>query len=98
LGAFGGTGRWLNGWLMYAVYCVGASRYVASYTPRTAPWGFKYVRVNHALNLAYTNTSIMNGDGSVVIPDNIYYVDANNIDVDLPSYGTLLGTYKVRVS
>lgn len=96
-GAYNG-GSFLNGWLLYAVYCVGTSRYTTTYTARTSPWAWKYVRVNHALNIAYTNTALMNGDGEVVIPDNIFYVDANNIDVELNSFGTLLGTYKVRVS
>lgn len=92
------SGSYLNGWLLYAVYCVGASRYTATHTARTSPWLYKYFRANHALNIAYTNTMLMNGDGIVVIPDEIAYVDLNNIDIEMTSFGTLLGTYKVRVS
>jgi len=54
--------------------------------------------VNHALSASYLHVSVYDNTGDLIIPTKVSHVDADNITIDLTGYGTLTGTWQLRVS
>jgi len=53
--------------------------------------------VNHNLGHKYAIVQIYDNNDDMVMPDGISLTDANNLDVDLTSYGAITGTWRVIV-
>lgn len=53
--------------------------------------------VTHSLNTTYPFVIIYDSNNLVIEPDEIEYKTANQIEVDLSSFGTLAGTWNIRV-
>ena len=53
--------------------------------------------VTHNLGHKYCQVQIYNNSDKMIMPDDITLVDANSLTVDLTSYGTLTGTWRVVV-
>ena len=53
--------------------------------------------VNHNLNAQYISVTVINNSNQIVIPDQVTMAGANACTVDLTSYGTLTGTWRVVV-
>lgn len=53
--------------------------------------------VTHALNSEMCDVTIYDNANKQIVPDDITSVDANNISVDLSSYGVIAGTWTVIV-
>ena len=49
--------------------------------------------VNHMLGTKYNSVGIYDENDNLVIPDNVTLVDTDSLDVDLTSYGTIVGTW-----
>lgn len=55
--------------------------------------------LNHALGSQYWNVTVIdNNDLAIGNPDSITYTDANNMSVDLSSFGVIAGTWTVILS
>lgn len=54
--------------------------------------------VNHNLDETYVNVQVFDNNNNFIVPDNINLVDANDLTVDLLSYGTITGTYNLIVT
>ena len=54
--------------------------------------------VNHSLNTDVVHVTVYNGSNAQVTPDEITLTDADNISVDLTSFGVIVGTWNVKVS
>lgn len=54
--------------------------------------------VTHNLSFDYPVVVVYNNSNKQVDPDDIEYVDSNSVKVDLSSFGTLSGTWYVRVT
>jgi hypothetical protein len=50
---------------------------------------------NHALSSQYGMVQVFDNNNNMVIPDEITLTDANNLAVDLSSYGSITGTWRV---
>jgi len=53
--------------------------------------------VTHNLGSTYPVVEVYDNNGKVITPDEITYVNTNSITVDLSSFGTISGTWNVRV-
>ncbi len=53
--------------------------------------------INHLFGNQYVQVQIFDNSDNLIIPDDVTLTDANNLDVDLTSYGTLTGTYHAVV-
>jgi hypothetical protein len=53
--------------------------------------------VNHALGQQYCSVTVSDNDDEIISPDEVTFTDANNLSIDLSSYGTLSGTWNVVV-
>jgi len=53
--------------------------------------------VNHNLNSQYVSVTVYNNSGLIIIPDDVDAVTANQITIDLTSYGALTGTYQAVI-
>ena len=54
--------------------------------------------VNHSLNTSVVHVTIYNDSNVQVTPDAITLTDANNVAVDLSSFGVITGTWNAKVS
>jgi hypothetical protein len=55
------------------------------------------VAVNHGLSTLYPMVQVYDDSGDLINPDDITSVDANNITIDLTSYGARGGTYNAII-
>jgi hypothetical protein len=53
--------------------------------------------VNHALNNQYVSVTVIDDNDQIIIPDSVDFTDSNNLDIDLSSYGTLVGTWNAVI-
>jgi hypothetical protein len=53
--------------------------------------------VNHALNSQLVGVTVMRDTLKQVHPDDVTFVDANNLELDLTLFGAIPGTWVVRV-
>lgn len=53
--------------------------------------------VNHNLNNQYPTWTLADNSNQHIVPDNINYVDANNLQVNLSNYGAITGTYSLEL-
>lgn len=53
---------------------------------------------NHALGEQYPHITVYDNNDKIVVPDEVTATDSNNSSVDLSSYGTISGTWRVRGS
>lgn len=53
--------------------------------------------VTHSLGHKYCIVQVYDNNDDLIQPDDITLTDANNLDVDLTSYGTISGTWRVIV-
>jgi len=53
--------------------------------------------VHHSLGISHPLVIVYNNNDEVIIPDSITQVDNDTLEIDLHSFGTLSGTWKVRV-
>ena len=51
---------------------------------------------NHALSVQFLAISVYDNNDKEVTPDEITATDADNVAIDLSSYGTISGTWNVR--
>lgn len=51
---------------------------------------------NHGLNVQFLAISVYDNNDKEVTPDEITATDADNIAIDLSSYGAIAGTWNVR--
>jgi len=54
--------------------------------------------VSHNLASNYPNVTVYDNDGNLAQPDEVTNTDSNTITLDFTSFGTLSGTWNVRVS
>ena len=54
--------------------------------------------VTHNLNASPLHCTIMNNSNKIIYPDDVTFANVNSATIDLSSYGTLTGTWKVRLS
>jgi len=54
--------------------------------------------VNHNLGTQYNIVAVYDENDNIVIPDEIEATDTNNTTLDFSSFGTISGTWKVRIS
>lgn len=55
------------------------------------------ITINHNLGEQYPVITIVDGDNTMIIADEITFGSTNAFTLDLSSYGTLVGTYKITV-
>jgi hypothetical protein len=91
------SGAYLNGWIGELVIDKGVARHIAAFTARTSPESYKFVTVTHSLTKDYPIVMVYDADRQVYMPDNIRSVSNSVIELDLSSFGTLIGTHRVRV-
>jgi hypothetical protein len=53
--------------------------------------------VNHALGARYNIAAVYDDSNQMITPDLVTDVDANNIAIDLSSFGAIAGTWNVVV-
>ena len=102
----GGTGNWLvkirnaanTGWetVSAAGGGGGGATYVMSFTNASLIAGI--LSVTHNLNNRVMHVDIYDNSYRVIIPDEIQSTGVNTAQVDLSSYGTLVGTWYIRLS
>lgn len=56
------------------------------------------VTINHNLGKKYVAVKVVNDEDKVVIEDETVYLSANDLNVDLSSFGTIAGTWRVIVT
>jgi len=52
----------------------------------------------HNKNVTYPHVTVYNNSSNIIIPDDVTYNDANEVVIDLTTYGTITGTWNIRVS
>ena len=55
------------------------------------------VTITHSLATRYVICTVFDNNGKIIMPDEITTVDNNSLTLDLSSYGTLTGTWRIRV-
>lgn len=73
----------------------GSASYSVSFTNANLVSGI--LTVTHNLNVSHPVVVIYDNNSNEISPDEIIYVSVNSIQVDLSSFGTLSGTWYVRV-
>jgi hypothetical protein len=53
--------------------------------------------VTHSMGEKYVDVTVYNNTDNKIMPDDITLTDANNLDIDLTSFGTLTGTWNLVV-
>jgi hypothetical protein len=53
--------------------------------------------VTHSLSQQYVQVVIVDNNGKVIFPDDVEYTSSSALSVDLGSYGTITGTWRVTV-
>lgn len=53
--------------------------------------------VQHDLDEEFPDVTVYNDTRRVVLPDEVYSVDANNVRIDLGSYGNIQGNWNVTI-
>lgn len=54
--------------------------------------------VTHDLNSSIVGVTVIDNNGKIVLPDEVTITGANTVAIDLTSFGTLAGTWSVRVA
>lgn len=75
----------------------GTGGYTASFTDASLSSAGILV-VNHSLATTYPLVIIYDNNNLVITPDEIEYKTTNQIEIDLSSFGTLSGTWNIRVN
>jgi hypothetical protein len=102
----GGTGNWLlkvrdvanTGWetVSSGGGGGGGATYVTAFSNASLVAGI--LPVTHALNNRVAHVVIVDNNYKTIIPDEITSTGVNTMQVDLSSYGTISGTWYVRVT
>lgn len=53
--------------------------------------------VAHSMTVSGIGVHIYDGDSKLIMPDEVEIIDTDNCTVDLTSYGTITGTWRVKV-
>ena len=53
--------------------------------------------VNHGLNSQYVDVTVYDNNDLIIIPDDVTATDADNLLIDITSYGSISGTWKIIV-
>src|SRR3972149_7718615 len=72
----------------------GAS-YTTSFTNASLSSGI--LTVTHSLGIQYVNFTIYDNNGKMILPDDATATSTSVLTIDLTSYGTLSGTWNIRV-
>jgi hypothetical protein len=73
----------------------GASGYTTSFTPSDLVSGI--LTVTHNLATKYVVIQVYDNNDKMIVPDEVTLLSATQLTVDLTSYGTIAGTWNLRV-
>lgn len=74
---------------------LGVPAYVTAFTNASLTAGV--LTVNHGLNAQYVSVTVTNDSDNIIIPDDVTMTSTTVATIDLTSYGTIAGTWRVTV-
>ena len=74
---------------------LGVPAYVTTFADGNLAAGI--LTVSHNLNAQYLSVTIYDNNDKIIIPDDVTATDANTSTIDLSSYGTIAGTWRVVI-